>query len=65
MGERIAWWLLIRVCRWWSTRYMDQWTKMRLRTDYGPVFISIMRMDPYPHTFDDYDEYEASEARHD
>jgi hypothetical protein len=51
--ERIAWWLLMLATRWWANRYLDQWTKFRLHTAYGPVYVSLERETLWPECFDD------------
>ncbi len=50
--EWLAWWLLVRITRWWSWSYMDQWTKFKFETKYGTVYVGITREEPYPDSFD-------------
>ena len=52
----LTWKLLIWSSRRWANRYMDQWTKYRLKTLYGPLFVSLMRETPWPDSYDDYRE---------
>lgn len=51
MMESLAWWLLVRVTRWWSTRYMDQWDKFQFETKYGTVYVGLERETPWPDSF--------------
>ncbi len=33
-------------------QHLDQWEKVKFDTDYGPVYLSISRSDPFPDSFD-------------
>lgn len=50
--QKITWWLLIKVLRFWCNRYLDQWERVCLETDYGQVYVSIDRKTPWPESFD-------------
>lgn len=52
LPERLAWWALVRVCHFWATRYLDQWDKFRLDTEYGPVYVGLERETMWPESFD-------------
>jgi hypothetical protein len=56
MMERLTWRIMLWATRRWATRYMDQWTKYRLRTEFGPVYVGLERATPWPESFDDYQE---------
>jgi len=55
MIEKIIFWLLIKLLRIYGEKYLDQWTKIKFKSSFGPVYVSIMRSDPYPDSFDDLD----------
>ena len=52
MMQKIAWWVLVQVLRFWCNRYIDKWERVCLITEYGPVFLSIDRETPWPESFD-------------
>lgn len=33
-------------------KHLDQWEKVKFDTEYGPVYLSISRSDPFPDSFD-------------
>lgn len=51
--ERIVWWLMIKLVKMWSRRYMDQWEKVKFNTSYGDIYLTISYQDQYPESFDE------------
>jgi hypothetical protein len=50
--EQVVWWLMIKLVKLWSTRYLDQWEKVKFGTKYGVIYLTISREDQYPESFD-------------
>ena len=51
--EKLVWFLMIKLVKIWSTRYMDQWEKIKFDTNYGLIYLTISRQDQYPDSFDE------------
>jgi hypothetical protein len=55
MAEAIMWKLMIWTIRWWVRNCLDQFEKFKFRTEYGDIFVTIGRADPYPESFEEID----------
>lgn len=55
MMERIVWWLLLKLVRIHSRRYMDQFTMVKFKTSHGTVYLDILRVTPHPDGYDQVD----------
>jgi hypothetical protein len=51
-GADAAWDALVAAARAWA-EHLDQWDKFKFQTDYGPVYVTVGREDPYPDSFED------------
>lgn len=49
--ETEAWKNFVKAAGVWSG-HLDQWDKFKFETEYGLVYVSIGRQDPYPDSFD-------------
>jgi len=43
MLERLARRRMVRACRWWASRYMDQWERFVVQTPHGRVLVTLTR----------------------
>lgn len=55
MFEKIVWYMLVKLLKYYGDNYLDQWDKIQFKTDYGPVYVSISREAEYPDSFDKID----------
>lgn len=51
MLERWCWVLMVWLVKRWANRYMDQWDKVKFDSEWGTVYLTISRADPYPDSF--------------
>lgn len=48
----LRWRLLMFAVRQWAEHELDQWEKIRFKTQYGEIFLTIERKTQYPDSFD-------------
>lgn len=48
----LVWLVLVRSAYIYSTRYMDQWEKVKFPTSFGAVYLSLLLQDPYPDSYE-------------
>jgi hypothetical protein len=54
-----AWDAFVAAAKEWE-RHLDQWDKIKFKTDFGMCYVSIGREDPYPDSFDEVSSVETS-----
>lgn len=60
--EDAAWNALVSAARDWAG-HMDQWDKFKFNTEFGVVYVTIGRQDPWPNDFVDVDLTESDNAK--
>ena len=55
MNEDTAWKTLADALMEWGENHLDQFDKVKFKTGYGMVYVTISREDSYPSSFEEID----------